>query len=151
MNASSRHAATLAAALLFACTAYAQFEISWSTIDGGGGISTTGGVFELSGTIGQPDAGSVTTPLTGGPFELVGGFWAGAISAPAALHGDMNCDGAVNNFDIDPFVLALLDPTGYAVAYPGCDRIAHGDCNSDGALNNFDIDPFVSCILSGCP
>jgi hypothetical protein len=51
----------------------AQFSISWFTIDGGGGTST-GGNFTLSGTIGQPDAGA---PLTGGNFSLTGGFWAG--------------------------------------------------------------------------
>lgn len=47
-----------------------QFDLSWSTIDGGGGTSS-GGQFQLSGTIGQPDAGA----LTGGNFKLEGGFW----------------------------------------------------------------------------
>jgi len=46
------------------------FDLSWFTIDGGGGIST-GGDFSLSGTIGQPDAGV----LSGGDFTLNGGFW----------------------------------------------------------------------------
>lgn len=73
------------------------------------------------------------------------------ISTPI-IHGDMNCDGAFNNFDIDPFVQALLDPTGYAATYPGCNALAHGDLNNDGALNNFDIDAFVNCVLAaGCP
>ena len=61
--------------------------------------------------------------------------------------GDMNCDGAVNAFDIDPFVLALTDPTGYAQAWPNCD-IMHGDINGDGVVNAFDIDPFVE-LLTG--
>ena len=47
-----------------------QFDLSWSTIDGGGGTSS-GGQFQLSGTIGQPDAGV----LAGGQFKLEGGFW----------------------------------------------------------------------------
>lgn len=64
--------------------------------------------------------------------------------------GDVNCDGLVNNFDIDPFLLALLDPAGYAVAHPGCDRRT-ADANADGLVNNFDIDAFVACILSACP
>jgi len=34
------------------------------------------------------------------------------------VRGDLNCDGAVNNFDIDPFVLALTDATAYAAAWP---------------------------------
>jgi hypothetical protein len=49
-----------------------QFSIDWHTIDGGGGIST-GGVFTVSGTIGQPDAGG---PMIGGSYSLTGGFWA---------------------------------------------------------------------------
>src|SRR6266446_895868 len=47
------------------------YSIDWLTIDGGGGTST-GGVYSVSGTIGQPDAGG---PMTGGNFSLVGGFW----------------------------------------------------------------------------
>ncbi|MBK8914407.1 MAG: hypothetical protein IPM64_07355 [Phycisphaerales bacterium] len=63
--------------------------------------------------------------------------------------GDMNCDGAVNNFDIDPFVLALIDPAGYAAAFPDC--TPSGDMNNDSRFDNFDIDPFVACvILGGC-
>jgi hypothetical protein len=61
-------------ALLIAVASRAQpFAIDWFTIDGGGGGSS-GGAFSLSGTIGQPDAGT----LTGGAFSLEGGFWAGA-------------------------------------------------------------------------
>ncbi len=61
--------------------------------------------------------------------------------------GDLNCDGAVNAFDIDPFVLALTDPAGYAAGLPECDRAA-ADVNGDGEVNAFDIDPFVA-LLSG--
>jgi len=48
------------------------FDLSWSTIDPGGGTSAAG-QFELTGTIGQPDAALAS--LTGGPFSLTGGFW----------------------------------------------------------------------------
>lgn len=54
------------------------FDLSWHTVDGGGAMSATGGSFELSGTIGQADAGG---PLTGGAFSLTGGFWPGAATA----------------------------------------------------------------------
>src|SRR5437879_3463286 len=58
--------------LLPCSTARSQtYSIDWFTIDGGGGTST-GGVYSVSGTIGQPDAGG---PMTGGNFSLVGGFW----------------------------------------------------------------------------
>jgi len=52
-------------------TARAQsYAIDWFTIDGGGGTST-GGVYSVSGTIGQPDAGI----MSGGNYSLTGGFW----------------------------------------------------------------------------
>jgi len=122
--------------LLVASTALAQdFDLSWYTIDGGGGTFSTGGTFQLAGTIGQPDAGPV---MTGGRFALTGGFWPAATFLP----GDLNCDGAINNFDIDPFVLALTNPAGYAQQYPNCNRML-ADINGDGIVNNFDIDPFV--------
>ena len=52
--------------------AHAQYSIDWHTIDGGGGTST-GGVYSVSGTIGQPDAGG---PMTNGQYSVTGGFWA---------------------------------------------------------------------------
>ncbi|MGE0482124.1 MAG: DUF362 domain-containing protein [Phycisphaerae bacterium] len=65
--------------------------------------------------------------------------------------GDLNCDGFVNNFDIDPFGLALVSPDDYAQQYPGCDRML-ADVNVDGRVDNFDIDPFVDCLVNGaCP
>ena len=61
-----------AAVLLIARGVQAQnYSIDWHTIDGGGGTST-GGVYAVTGTIGQPDAG---VPLTGGNYALTGGFW----------------------------------------------------------------------------
>jgi len=62
--------------------AFAQnYSIDWFTIDGGGGTST-GGVFSISGTIGQPDAGR----MSGGNFTVEGGFWSiiAAVQTPGA-------------------------------------------------------------------
>jgi len=56
--------------LLIVSAAGGQYEINWSTIDGGGGRSSGGG-FTLTGTIGQPDAAY----SAGGDYELLGGFW----------------------------------------------------------------------------
>ena len=58
--------------LLGVSMAAAQYSIDWSTIDGGGGTST-GGVYSVSGTIGQPDAGG---PMTNSQYSVTGGFWA---------------------------------------------------------------------------
>jgi len=68
--------------MMMACAlaATAQYAINWSTIDGGGGTST-GGVYSVSGTIGQPDAGPT---MTNGPYALAGGFWA----LPTAVQTD---------------------------------------------------------------
>ena len=60
----------IGSALCFA--AQAQYSIPWSTIDGGGGTST-GGVYSVSGTIGQHDAGGA---MTNGQYSVTGGFWA---------------------------------------------------------------------------
>jgi len=61
---------------------------------------------------------------------------------PGLMPGDMNCDGIVNAFDIDPFVLAITDADAYAAVHPDCNIYA-GDVNEDGSINAFDIDPFV--------
>src|SRR5258705_7392688 len=62
-------------------TSAQTYSIDWFTIDGGGGTST-GGVYTVSGTIGQPDAGH----MSGGNFTLDGGFWGiiGAIQTPGS-------------------------------------------------------------------
>jgi hypothetical protein len=59
----------------------AQYSVDWSTVDGGGGTST-GGVYSVSGTIGQPDAGTTS----GGTYTLQGGFWGivAAVQTPGA-------------------------------------------------------------------
>ena len=50
------------------------YDLTWSTIDGGGYTFSEGGGYSLGGTIGQPDAGV----LSGGGYTLAGGFWPGA-------------------------------------------------------------------------
>jgi hypothetical protein len=62
--------------------------------------------------------------------------------------GDLNCDGTVNAFDIDPFVLALTDPPSYSTAFVGCSAML-ADTNGDGAVNAFDIDLFVLLLTGG--
>ncbi|MEW6251481.1 MAG: hypothetical protein AB1716_12595 [Planctomycetota bacterium] len=66
---------------------------------------------------------------------------------PSFAIGDLNCDGAVDFDDINPFVLALSDPAGYAVAYPNC-NILNGDVNGDGQVNFDDINPFVALLTN---
>jgi hypothetical protein len=72
----------------------------------------------------------------------------GAYEFGSFAYGDVNCDGAVNNFDITPFVMGLRDPDGYETAYPECESLL-ADINGDGLVNNFDITPFVHLLAGG--
>lgn len=88
---------------LAATTAIGQvFDLSWNSIDSGGVIRSTGGNFELSGTIGQPDAGA----MAGGRFQLNGGFW---FQLPP---GDCDEDGTVHLMDHEFFTQCLAGPNG---------------------------------------
>jgi hypothetical protein len=74
--------ATLIFAFFVSTKSQAQsYSIDWFTIDGGAGTST-GGVYSVSGTIGQADAGT----MSGGNFTLDGGFWGiiAAVQTPGA-------------------------------------------------------------------
>ncbi len=57
------------------------YDLTWSTIDGGGGASS-GGAYLLGGTIGQPDARAIS----GGNYTLVGGFWGGDLSGATSRY-----------------------------------------------------------------
>lgn len=78
----------------------APFEITRTTIDGGGAMRSIGGAFELSGTIGQPDAGK----MTGESFELNGGFWF------ELEEGDCDEDGGIGLADFGAMSDCLLGP-----------------------------------------
>ena len=49
-------------------------DLSRYTIDGGGATFSTSGSYSLGGTIGQPDAGLMSS----GSYMLLGGFWSDA-------------------------------------------------------------------------
>jgi len=65
-------AAFLALALCALSASAQPFTVDWFSIDGGGAMNGTGGVFTIDGTIGQPDAGPT---VSGGNFSVTGGFW----------------------------------------------------------------------------
>ena len=110
-----------AAALFIPVTAHGgDFDLSWYTIDGGGGTST-GGNFELSGTIGQPDAGA----MAGGDFELAGGFWPVSGPAEETCPADFDGDGDVDTADL----LHLLGAWG----------TPNGDVDGDGDTDTADL------------
>jgi hypothetical protein len=89
--AQSKSWRSLVATLLFlggTTGTFAQtYSIPWSKIAGGGGTST-GGVYAVTGTIGQHDAG---TTMTNGAYALTGGFWSlvQVVQTPGAPHLSM--------------------------------------------------------------
>jgi 1,4-alpha-glucan branching enzyme len=104
-------------------------------VGNGGSVTTTGGSYD-----GMPYSAWITIPQMG---LLVFRF----NDAPS-LRGDINCDGVVDFGDINPFVLALSNPTAYAQTYPCC-PLASRDINQDGAFDFGDINPFVSLLSGG--
>ena len=61
-------------------TGEAGYDLTWYTIDNGGGTAAGVGLpdpYILNGTVGQPDASA----WSGGGYILVGGFWGGAALA----------------------------------------------------------------------
>jgi hypothetical protein len=76
---------TSIAAILWIPAALAQsggpYDLSWNTLDEGGARHVAAGVYRLSGTVGQPDAGQ----LLGGGYALSGGFWTLDGSNPVAV------------------------------------------------------------------
>ncbi len=115
-----------------------NYQIDWHSIDGGGVMFSTGGNFELGGTIGQADAGL----MTGGNFELSGGFWGGAVPQCACL-GDMNSDGDRNGADIAAFVGCVIQGGSCVCA----------DVNGMNGVTLADVTVFVADLLAGtaCP
>jgi hypothetical protein len=130
--------------LIIAASAVAQtgggFDLTWSTIDGGGAMNITGGAFALSGTIGQPDAQS--PPGMSGPgapgFQLTGGFWA---VPSCACPGDMNGDTIRNGLDISQFVQCII--VGGSCSCADVDGIT--------GINMSDVAEFVNNLLAFAP
>ena len=62
-----------------------ELDLSWNTVDSGGGTFSSSGSYALGGTIGQPDAGG----MTGSAYALSGGFWAGQAALPPPPSSDL--------------------------------------------------------------
>ncbi len=111
--------------LFLSAAAFADYKLSWSTIDGGGGVSS-GGQYIVSGTIGQHDAAY----SAGGDYELLGGFWPGEpvctvdfyhfarfaelwLETGPGLAADLYEDNVVDELDLKLFVDEWLDYCPY--------------------------------------
>ena len=69
-----------------------------------------------------------------------------SVTAAAILYGDLNCDGVANTSDVGPFVLALVDPSGYAAAFPNC-SVIRADMNRDGIIDGRDVQGFAAAMI----
>jgi hypothetical protein len=127
----------LAAVGGLASVSVGQVEMTWHTVDGGGGPMTGVGL-SLEGTTGQHDAGV----LSGGGFELSGGFW--GFAEQAACYA--NCDGstatpALNVLDFACFLNAFASEQAYA----NCD-----ESTTAPVLNVQDFACFLNKFAAGC-
>lgn len=131
-------------------------------------------IFDATGTLVANDddggtgvfSGLFDLPLTAGDYTLVvctfnstfangfavtpgggiGDYGMEVTFVPSFVLGDANGDGLVNNGDIEAFVLALLDPAGYAMAFPSIDPNVVLDFNSSGTFDNEDINGFLGAL-----
>ena len=102
----------------------ADYEIIWHTIDGGGGTSS-GGQYIVTGTIAQHDAAISAA----GDYELLGGFWTGGPLCIVAFD------------DLARFSQYWLDS---GPGFPG-------DLNEDNIVDELDLKEFVGYWLWYCP
>ncbi len=114
------------------------FDMSWNTYDGGGG-NLAGGLYALSGTVGQWDAGK----MSGNGFELGGGYWNMPDEAPTCY---ANCDGSTGTpmltaNDFQCFINAYASSSSYA----NCDG-----STGTPALTANDFQCFINSFAGGC-
>ncbi len=127
------------ALVLSPAATHGDYSIDFWTIDGGGEMWTTGGDFELSGTIGQHDAGTL---MTGGDFALAGGFWPGAAEEPFCF-GDLDGDGEIGLSDLAQ-LLAHYGTTSGAT-------YEDGDLDGDGDVDLSDLAALLGVYGDVCP
>jgi hypothetical protein len=71
---------------------------------------------------------------------MSGGFWVITLSPPCDPC-DVNCDGVIDAYDIEPFIDLLVGPNPTP-----CSPCA-ADANGDSVVDAFDIEPFVNCLI----
>ena len=124
-------------ALLFTtATVFGDYEIRWSTIDGGGRTSS-GGSYTVKGTIGQHDAANSYSDQ----YSLLGGFWPGF-----GYHIDSDGDGVPDSSDVCPGFDDHLDADEDDIPN-GCDScFGNNDSgDSDGDAVCDDLDALAGC------
>ncbi len=125
-------------------------NMDWYSINNGGAIEVAAGNIKMGLSIGQNAVGEVSA----GNIKMGLGFWygasgSGAPSCACDCHGDLDCDGDVDVFDVTLVVNvafrgadAILDPNVL------CTR-ERTDVSCDGSTNIFDVTKFVNVAFRG--
>ncbi|MEM7754158.1 MAG: GC-type dockerin domain-anchored protein [Planctomycetota bacterium] len=140
--------ASIVALALAAHAASAQFDITRSTVDGGGS-TVGGGTYTLTGTIGQP----ATLAIDEGVLDLAGGFWPSSNACGAA---DITTTGLATG--LPDGIVDLSDFSFYLSLWASGDSRADitvtGNCVFELEDASVDLSDF-SCYLAswalGCP
>ncbi len=83
-----------------------SYDLAWFTVDSGG--TTSGGSYSIDGSVGQFDA---TGALSGGQFELAGGFWYRGMASGATaveLHRLAGASGPPMSVLTQPGLITML-------------------------------------------
>ena len=129
----------ITAALIATPATLAQYAITRSTIDGGGG-TLSGTTYALTGTFGQPDTGT----STGTTYSLEGGFWWPTTPATPPCPGDIaNNDAMVDVDDLN----AILSVFGTTVGIGDPRDVA----NNDGFIDVDDLNVILGNFGTTCP
>jgi hypothetical protein len=118
------------------------YTIVTSTIDGGGAMFSTGGVYSVGSTIGQPDA-SAASALNGGVYHVTGGFW--SFAAAGGLRGDVDASGVVNVADVFYLINALF------AGGPPPAGTCQGDVDNNGSVTVADVFFLINYLFAGGP
>jgi glucose/arabinose dehydrogenase len=120
-----------------------QWQRDNADLGDGGGISGAQTPTLAIAGVTLADAGTYTVNVS----NAAGAVTSTGVDLTVVLAGDVNCNGVLGFDDINPFVLRLTNPAGYAAAYPACSD-AHSDVNRNGVVGFDDINPFVT-LLTG--
>ena len=136
---------------LLPMTAFAQnYQIDWYVIGSGGGTSQSAS-YQLSGTIGQPIAGSSSSAS----YTVEAGFWVGVGEAGGGcsyVDGDVNNNGAFNGIDVTYSVTYFKGgplPPYSCECTPGNTWFVAGDVNGNCAFNGIDVSYMVGYFKGG--
>jgi Zn-dependent metalloprotease len=132
---------------MFTVTAAGAAPLAYQWRHAGDDISGATGTSYTIPAVATADAGNYDVVVSNGCSSVTSAAAALTVTGCADSPGDMNCDGGIDFFDIDPFLMALFNPAAYESAFPQC-NLFNADMNHSGTVDFFDIDPFLECLFN---